>query len=143
MITRDPLADRFAIMDLLTRYATALDSKDWPLLATCFTADAEVVYGGAPEPLRGPTQVVPFCRRALDRYAYTQHLLGNAVIVLAGDRATSRISLQATHVEAGADPRRVFILAGTYEDSLVWLAGDWQIARRELKSIWTRSSQTG
>ena len=38
----DALADRLAIEDLLTRYATAVDRQDWNLYRSVFTADAEV-----------------------------------------------------------------------------------------------------
>ncbi|MDQ3145604.1 MAG: nuclear transport factor 2 family protein, partial [Actinomycetota bacterium] len=41
-LTDGELADRLEIDDLLTRYAVAIDTKDWGLLATCFTPDARI-----------------------------------------------------------------------------------------------------
>ena len=38
------IADRLAVSDALIRYATALDGRDWDLLASCFTADARLDY---------------------------------------------------------------------------------------------------
>ncbi len=38
------LADRIAVEDLLTRYATAVDRRDWELYRSVFTTDAEVDY---------------------------------------------------------------------------------------------------
>ena len=38
------ISDRIQIQDLLTRYTVAIDTKDWNLLDTCFTPDADVDY---------------------------------------------------------------------------------------------------
>ena len=40
----EALVDRQAVVDLAVRYATALDTKDWTLLATCFVPDAVAIY---------------------------------------------------------------------------------------------------
>ena len=37
--------DREQITDLLIRYATALDTRDWHLFDSCFTEDAIADYG--------------------------------------------------------------------------------------------------
>ena len=37
--------ERFAITDLLTRYATALDRRDFDLFRDCFTTDCAIDYG--------------------------------------------------------------------------------------------------
>ena len=38
------ISDRIEINDLLIRYTRAIDQKDWELLDTVFTPDAEVDY---------------------------------------------------------------------------------------------------
>ena len=38
----ETLADRIAIDDVLTRYATAVDARDWDLYRSVFTADAVI-----------------------------------------------------------------------------------------------------
>ena len=53
-MTVQEISDRIEIDDLLTRYATAVDSKDWDLFASCFTPDAFLDYtsaGGVKGPL--------------------------------------------------------------------------------------------
>ena len=37
--------DRQDISDLLVRYATGIDRRDWPLFRTVFAADCELDYG--------------------------------------------------------------------------------------------------
>ena len=39
MTSIQAIADRLAISDILIRYGTALDTANWELLASCFTAD--------------------------------------------------------------------------------------------------------
>ncbi|MEO8605386.1 MAG: nuclear transport factor 2 family protein, partial [bacterium] len=46
-MTLQQIADRIEIDDLLTRYATALDDKDWEQWAACFTPDAHIDYTAA------------------------------------------------------------------------------------------------
>ena len=42
------LSDRAEIHDVIVRYGWAIDTKDWALLDTCFTDDAEVDYSSNP-----------------------------------------------------------------------------------------------
>jgi hypothetical protein len=41
------LPDRMAMEDLLTRYATAVDARNWDLLDSVFTHDAHLDYRSA------------------------------------------------------------------------------------------------
>jgi hypothetical protein len=43
-LSPDTLADRLAVNDVLIAYATAVDGRDWDLLASCFLPDADIVY---------------------------------------------------------------------------------------------------
>ena len=52
----DFLLDQLAVEDVLTRYAFALDRRDWDLLATCFQPDAELIYEPLP-PFAGFAQL--------------------------------------------------------------------------------------
>jgi len=42
-VDRDVRAD---VADVLVRYATGIDQRDWALFRTCFTEDCEADYGG-------------------------------------------------------------------------------------------------
>ena len=127
------IEDRLAISDLLTRYATALDSRDWDLLRTVFVEDAQVRYAGGPL-LNGFEETWRFCDRALSRYRATQHLLGNADIHVSGDAGTSTVYLQAIHIQPDGV---IFTLGGAYYDKLVRTVDGWRIAERTLESWWT------
>ena len=43
-LSNEEISDRLEISDLLTRYCTAIDAKDYELLDECFTPDARVDY---------------------------------------------------------------------------------------------------
>jgi hypothetical protein len=125
--------DWLAIYNLQVRYAVALDHRDWELLRTVFTPDCEVQYSGAPL-LEGFEAVWPFCQRALARYRQTQHLLGDHVIDIDGDRATGSCYLQAIHVDAPEHGTQVYTFYGRYTDEYVRSADGWRIAKRRLEN---------
>ena len=119
MTSVDALADRLAIVDLLHRYATGLDTKDWDLLASGFTADGVADYG------------------ALGGLDASQHIITNEVIELDGDRATARCYFQAQHVFTGAEGGDNFLVGGTYDDEIVRTVDGWRIRHRTLTATWT------
>src|SRR5216684_7822624 len=85
------LADRAEIEDVITRYANAVDSRDFDAVASCFTTDARATYGGVELP-PGAEAIVTFLRQlrpaTLDRHVGT-HLASNILISLDGDQATA------------------------------------------------------
>src|SRR5690606_40438790 len=60
------LQDRVEITDLLHRYARALDTKDWDLLASVFTPDAHLDYTSSGCPAGPRDEVVPWLARVLE-----------------------------------------------------------------------------
>jgi 3-phenylpropionate/cinnamic acid dioxygenase small subunit len=121
------LADRFAITEVLTRYATALDHRDWKLLDELFTAEVEWVFGG--RSLRGLDAVRAMIRSHLDGCGPTQHLLANFRIELEGPRARSVHSVRAFHAGLGDETYELF---GEYRDELERRREGWRVVRREM-----------
>jgi SnoaL-like protein len=124
------VADRIEIDDLLTRYATALDAKDWDLFATCFTPDARIDYSAA----GGIKGTLPEVRRWLAEvmaaFPMTQHLVTNKAVQLNGDSAVCRSCLfNPMGVPDGAG-MAVWLEGGYYTDRLVRTAAGWRIAER-------------
>ena len=133
------IADRLAIQDLLVRYATALDNRDWVLLGSVFTPEAQVQYPGSPH-LDGFVAARDFCDRALSRFRVTQHLLGNYDIRVNGDTAAATCSLQAIHVHPDEAGGGIYTLWGTYTDRLARTSEGWRITERTLTSSHTAAS---
>lgn len=130
------LADRLAITDVLYRYATALDTRDWDLLRACFTADGVadfLEFGGVNE---GRDAIVALCGGVLSGLDSSQHLIGNPRVVLDGDRATSVCYFQAQHFLAGPAGGNTYLVGGSYADRHRRTEEGWQIEHRTLHCTW-------
>ena len=128
------LVDRAAITDVTIRYCWALDTKDWSVLDSVFTEDAN---GDLLEDVVGRVAIKKRVETALSRMDETQHLISNHQIVVQGDTATCRCYLQAQHVRKAAHGGPNFIIAGRYEDELKRTPEGWRISFRRLVVMWT------
>jgi 3-phenylpropionate/cinnamic acid dioxygenase small subunit len=124
--------DRQAISDLLVRYATGIDRRDWPLLRTVFTDDCEVDYGeiGA---WRGADAVTEFMAQAHSMAGHTLHRISNQAITVDGDAAVARTYVDAL-VMLGDNLSGVNGI-GFYDDEIVRTAAGWRIARRRFTTV--------
>ena len=120
---------------MCTNYALALDSRDWNRLRACFTDDAVADYGGPPN--EGYEAIERACRSALEPLAASQHLLGNHLVAVDGDRASSTCYFQAQHVMDDLPGGSHYIVAGRYDDVFVLTGSGWRIAHRILTVMWT------
>ena len=130
------LLDRQAIADLVIRYTTAIDERDWALLRTCFTNDAIADYGDLGR-YEGVDAIVPGCREPLSRLDASQHLLGNIVIEITGENTavvTSKVQAQHFLVNAAGDPTAT--IGGTYVDDLSRQEDGWRIAKLSFRASW-------
>jgi len=132
-------ADRAEIENLLVRYAIALDTRDWELLASCFVPDVVYRFAHVGD-VEGIDGVVEICRRSLDPLDASQHLIASPYVEVHGDEARSRCSFQAQHVREGLEGGRNFVVAGTYVDRLRRTEDGWRIVRRELERTWTEGN---
>jgi 3-phenylpropionate/cinnamic acid dioxygenase small subunit len=126
------VADRLAVSDLLTRYATAMDGRDWELLVSCFTEEATLDYDTSGVFSR--KDFVDHCAERLVRMKATQHCVTNHAISLAGDHARATSYVIAQHVR---ENDATFTLGGTYHDELVRSGDEWRIASRRFVTSWT------
>jgi len=132
------ISDRLEIDDLLTRYATAVDTKDWDLYASCFTADAFIDYTAAGGIKGTLAEVKKWLSEVMALFPVTQHLVGNRVIAVDGDRATSRSAFfNPMGVADGKGGVTLFFDGGYYNDKLVRDAGGWRIAERIEESVYS------
>jgi hypothetical protein len=129
------LMDRAAIHDVLLRYARGVDRKDLDLVASCFTPDATYEGALASGSARAALAALP---ERMARYASTMHVIGNHLIELDGDRATSEAYAIAFHRRAGATEPADLVVGIRYVDELVRRGDRWQIRRRVVHREWTR-----
>ena len=134
--TLESLLDRMEIIELLHRYATAIDDRDWARLATCFTADAVALYGPVLGRQEGIAAIEKTCRAALEPLDASQHIVGTHEIELDGDRARARCYVHAQHTRAGTPGGDNFVIGATYLDAVVRTPDGWRIRERELRILW-------
>lgn len=121
------LAER-EIHRALVRFARAMDERDWSALDEILAEDATADLGTGP--LAGRAAIVAQMRSFLDECGPTQHLLGNPLIDVDGDRATSRIYVSDLHLGRGVRSHVTFSTLGDYHDRWRRQGGVWRIAHR-------------
>jgi 3-phenylpropionate/cinnamic acid dioxygenase small subunit len=121
--------DRQDIADMLVRYATAIDRREWQLLGEVFADDCDADYGeiGA---WHGAAAVIEFMRQVHAGAGHTLHRLSNFAITVDGDTAEARTYFDALIL--AADNQSGVNAIGFYDDEIVRTAGGWRIARRRL-----------
>jgi hypothetical protein len=134
------LEDRFAIADVMSSYALALDTKDYSLLRSLFIVDVEVMMtfdsdtpDGGEIKLTGIEAWIEFVEKALDGTRASQHLLGNPAISFNGEKAIVRTDLQATEYYKDANKPKT-TLWGVYETHMV-KDKQWKITKHTITSI--------
>ena len=135
-MTDTPLSteDRFAIQDLMVRYATAIDNRDWALLRSCFTEQCNAEYGEF-----GAWSTADDLAEAMDgmhkHVGVSLHRMSNISPVADGDDALSKTYVDVTILTKDGD--KAIKATGWYEDRLVRQDGGWKIRIRRYTPIHT------
>ena len=137
MTELDALFSRLETDDLLTRYATAIDSRDWDLLDEVFAPDAELDYRAAcgiagtyPEIKAWFAEVLPSLFEA------TQHFVVNRDVRIDGDTAAARSMFFNPNRMRVDGELRHFMCGGYYHDRLERRPEGWRIVRRVEDTTW-------
>lgn len=112
----------------LVRLARAMDNRDWTALEAIFTDDVRADFGTGE--ISGRREVADFIRSFLDNCGTTQHLLGNFIFDVNGDRATSQCYVCDMHLSARPDDQTSFRTLGEYSDDWIRTGGSWKLSRR-------------
>jgi 3-phenylpropionate/cinnamic acid dioxygenase small subunit len=126
------LEDRLDITDVLVRYATGIDRRDWPLLRTVFTDDCVLDYGEIGS-WDGIDAVADFMEQTHALAGHTLHRMSNQAIAVDGDTASARSYVDALIMSA--DNTSGVNAVGFYDDDLTRTAGGWRIARRRFTVV--------
>jgi uncharacterized protein (TIGR02246 family) len=141
--------DRAEIRRLIECYAGYADARKAEAVAELFTDDGELVVWIE------PTTQEPSVRRGraaiaeaigfLNRFRHTQHLIANSVIDVAADGATGHADTQCTahHLSADETDATDWTVYLRYSDDFARVDGQWLIARRELRTMWTTTTSVG
>ena len=134
------ITDRQAIVVLLIQYAVALDTRNWKLLEQCFLPDAVADYGEGAGHNEGYPAIEETVRYFLEGLDSSQHLLGNYVVKIEGDHATTTCYLHAQHYLEQTEGGDTYTVGGTYEDEIVRTVDGWRIKHRKLMVTWVEGN---
>lgn len=132
-------SERRAIVETLVRYCSAIDSREWPLLADVFLPNARVDYSGAGGPVLSGADAGPWLEKRMARFKVLQHFLSNVRVVQEGDETRAFSYVHAVHgYEVEDGELRFFDLGGEYSDRLLQTSAGWRISERVLTTKWLR-----
>ncbi len=137
------LENLFGEMDIqrqLIKLARAMDEQDWGAVERILTPDiyADLGTGG----IRGSSTVIGLIKSYLENCGATQHLLGNILIEIDGDTATSESYVSDVHLSKDTSLDISFRTLGNYSDTWVKIDGEWRIAKRIKNNRATLGSMT-
>jgi uncharacterized protein (TIGR02246 family) len=141
--TEGSAADRLAVIDVLNRYATAIDTRDWTKLDEVFAEDAVgdfTSFGGRDEMI-GREAIVAGIRAVIDGFEVTQHLLGNQSARIDGDTAHLTAYIHAVHILTGGRGDPEYTIGGRYEIDLNRTPFGWRAIRHVLLVTWDRGNR--
>jgi 3-phenylpropionate/cinnamic acid dioxygenase small subunit len=131
------LADRLAIIEVLHRYAFAIDTRDWIAFRQLFTDDVDADLIGFKHWTNLDAWVTDF-EAGHAAMVSTQHVITNEVVEIDGDRA--RANSYGTNRINQPDSAQSITTGCSYHDDLVRTADGWRITRRICRILW-RSGQ--
>ena len=112
-------------VELMSRYATMADTRDWDELPRSVLCEEVTFDFGS---LGGPVTTVPrqvWCQRSKRAFAgwtATHHAITNHRVTIEGDRATIRAHVRVEHwarPEVAAGGPRCWLVVGFYDDVAV------------------------
>lgn len=123
------LLEKDKIQQVLLRYATVLDERDWPALSEIFLSESLAHYEGLGL-FDGLPVIQRVIREFLEACGNTQHLIGNIRIDVRGNRASARSYLLGTYPGLGCYLGKTLMVWGENVDEFELHAQGWRIARR-------------
>jgi len=151
----DPRLDRQTIVDVVIRYATGIDMRDWDLYRSCFADPCEFDFSswnGRPATVMPADTWVDAVRATNGNFESTQHLSTNHVVRFdSDDEATCVSYMQAQHWYSAerltslghpGDDARWCTLGGFYTYTLVRTGDDWRIRRCQLTVTWVTGDRS-
>jgi 3-phenylpropionate/cinnamic acid dioxygenase small subunit len=120
------------VSDVLVRYATGIDRRDWALLSSCFTDDCHADYG-AIGVWHGADEITEWMRQVHEPCGHTLHRITNETVTPNGDGVAARSYVDA--LVMFADNQSGTRATGYYDDELVDTDDGWRIARRRFTMV--------
>jgi len=149
----NPLQINSDVIDNYSAYAEGVDSKNWPLVRSCFADEVIVDYGelsastgerGVPRP---SDDWVKLLQGVINGFDTTRHTITNHRTTFSDGIVTCKAYLIADHViypgSAGdaenpiIGPEDVVTFVGEYSNEYIQMDGVWKICKSKLAASWS------
>jgi 3-phenylpropionate/cinnamic acid dioxygenase small subunit len=127
-----PSSVRHEVADVLVRYATGIDRREWDLFRTCFTEDCEADYGDIGI-WHGVEAVTAWMEETHAACGTTRHEISNIAVAPHEEGVSAHSDIDA--LVMGPDDTSGTQATGSYEDVLVYGSDGWRIARRRFTLV--------
>jgi len=129
------LIDRQQISDVLYRYASSVDYKDFATLRSLFTDDAHGVYTTVAD-LTGADEIVDWIDGMTADKSWQHHKLTVYHIDFTGPDDASTLTYHTSHQTDVGDDSSVTLIVARYRDKLRRVDGTWKITEKIMESGW-------
>ena len=134
-------SDRLDIIDIINKYAHAVDEKDYVLFKSLFAKDVETkfvfdpsFFGGETIIIKGIDDYMEYIKASGSLFRSSQHLIGNLLISESGNSVKVKSNLNSRGYYKD-DINRSVSLWGYYETYLKKINGHWKITRHDFYSL--------
>jgi hypothetical protein len=128
------VSDELEIASLLTRYAAAVDSKDWSSYKSVFTDDARIDYSSAGAIAGTRDEVADWLAAAFEVMPMSMHYITNIEIDIDGDTASARAMFYNPMQLPGSV--ELSSCGGYYHHQLIRTVDGWRSRYLREESVW-------
>jgi hypothetical protein len=128
--------DVVAIIQVVNRYALAVDAQDWVSFRRLFVPDVTAIYEGSRTWTDLDTWVDDFTQ-IHKQYDATQHLISNHVVDVDGDSARA---ISYGHIQYFISDEGLREIYNYYDDDFVRVDGEWKLSRLRCRTLWRSQS---
>jgi len=129
------LIDRQQISDVLYRYASSVDYKDFATLRSLFTDDAHGVYTTVAD-LTGADEIVKWIDGMTADKSWQHHKLTVYHIDFTGPDEADALTYHTSHQTDVGDDSGVTLIVARYRDKLRRVGGTWKITEKIMEPGW-------
>jgi hypothetical protein len=126
--------DELQIAALLSRYARAVDTKDWKLYRSVFTDDAYIDYSSSGVIAGSRDEVVAWLEANFEVIPWSMHYISNIEADIDGDTAKVRAMFYNPMQLPGIS--ELSYCGGYYHHELVRTAGVWRSRHLREENVW-------
>jgi 3-phenylpropionate/cinnamic acid dioxygenase small subunit len=130
------LVDRQQISEVLYRYASSIDYKDYATLRSLFTDDARGIYTTVAD-LTGADEIIKWIDGMTVDKSWQHHKLTVYHIDFTGPDEASALTYHTSHQTDVGDDASVTVIVARYRDKLRRVGGSWKITEKIMEPGWS------